>query len=143
MINFLCGLFSGVVTGFGVGGGLILIMLLNWVTDFSQLEVQTINLLYYIPTAIFSVWVYSKKKRVDYKLGFKFIVTGGMMAVIGAIIAHKIDIFILKKLFAIYLIFVGVYFLISSKKLKKQVLINWSFWLKSKYFSLDNAVSHC
>ena len=54
MINFLCGLLSGIFTGLGVGGGLILIILLKWIGNFSQLEIQTINLIYYIPTAIFS-----------------------------------------------------------------------------------------
>lgn len=115
MINFLCGLLSGVVTGLGIGGGLILIMLLNWFSDFSQLEVQTINLLYYIPTAIFSVFIYSKKNRVDYKLSYKLILYGSIMAILGAIIANRIDVLILKKLFALYLLGIGVYFLIPSK----------------------------
>lgn len=111
MINFLCGAVSGILTGFGVGGGLVLIMLLNWLGTFSQLEAQTINLLYYIPTAVFSVWVYSKEKSVSYKIGIKFVLIGTIMAILGAIIAHRIDIRILKKLFGVYLIGMGVYFL--------------------------------
>ena len=30
MINFFCGVVSGIFTGFGLGGGLFLIMLLGW-----------------------------------------------------------------------------------------------------------------
>ena len=116
MVNFLCGLFSGIFTGFGVGGGLFLIMLLGWVSNFSQLEIQTINLIYYIPTAIFSVWVYSKEKSIDFKVGIKFVVLAVITAVIGAILANSIDVNLLRKLFAVYLIGIGVIFIIPKKK---------------------------
>jgi len=116
MINFICGVVSGIFTGFGVGGGLFLIMLLSWVSNFSQLEIQSINLIYYIPTAIFSVWVYSMDKTIDFKVGIKFVVIALITAIIGAFLANKMDVNLLRKLFSIYLIGVGVYFLIPKKK---------------------------
>lgn len=118
MINFLCGVVSGVFTGFGLGGGIFLIMLLGWVSSFSQLEIQSINLIYYIPTAMFSVWVYSKNNNVDFKVGMKFIIIGSIAAIIGAKIANSMDVLVLRKLFALYLITIGVYFLLSVKKSK-------------------------
>lgn len=118
MINFLCGVVSGMFTGFGLGGGIFLIMLLGWVSSFSQLEIQSINLIYYIPTAMFSVWVYSKNKNVDFKVGTKFIIIGSIAAIIGAKIANSMDVYVLRKLFALYLITIGVYFLLSVKKSK-------------------------
>ena len=116
MINFLCGLFSGIFTGFGVGGGFFLIILLGWFNNFSQLEIQSMNLLYYIPTAIFSVWVYSKEKSIDFRVGVKFIILAVITAIIGAILAHSIDVKILKKLFAIYIIVVGAFFIRPKRK---------------------------
>ena len=118
MINFLCGVLSGVFTGLGVGGGLFLIILLGWVSTFSQLEIQTINLIYYIPTAIFSVWVYSKEKSIDFRVGVKFIVVAVITAIIGAKLAHSLDTDMLRKLFAIYLIGLGAFFLIPKKAAK-------------------------
>ena len=118
MINFLCGVVSGVFTGFGLGGGIFLIMLLGWVSSFSQLEIQSINLIYYIPTAMFSVWVYSKNKNVDFKVGMNFIIIGSVAAIVGAKIANSMDVLVLRKLFALYLIGIGVYFLLSVKKSK-------------------------
>lgn len=112
MVNFLCGVVSGVFTGFGIGGGLFLIMLLGWLSDFSQLEIQSMNLIYYIPTAVFSAWVYFREKCVDFKVGIKFIVIAIITAVIGAKLAHYIDVGLLRKLFAVYLIGIGVYFLV-------------------------------
>lgn len=112
MVNFLCGVVSGIFTGFGIGGGLFLIILLGWLSDFSQLEIQSMNLIYYIPTAVFSVWVYFKEKSVDFKVGIKFIAIGVVTAVVGAKLAHYMDVGLLRKLFAVYLIGIGVYFLI-------------------------------
>jgi len=115
MVNFICGLVSGIFTGFGVGGGLFLIMLLSWFSRFSQLEIQSINLIYYIPTALFSVWVYSKEKIIDFKVGIKFIVVALITAIAGAFLAHQMEVNLLRKLFALYLIGVGVFFLIPKK----------------------------
>lgn len=115
MVNFLCGVISGIFTGFGVGGGLFLIMLLGWVSNFSQLEIQTINLIYYIPTAIFSVWVYSKEKSIDFKVGFKFILVSVVTAIIGAKLANSMDVSLLQRLFSYYLIGTGMFFLVKRK----------------------------
>jgi len=91
-------------------------MLLSWFSNFSQLEIQTINLIYYIPTAIFSVWVYFREKSIDFKVGVKFVVLAVVTAIIGAVLANNMDVNLLKKLFSIYLIGVGVVFLIPKKK---------------------------
>jgi len=116
MVNFLCGVLSGIFTGFGVGGGLFLIMLLGWFSSFSQLEIQTINLIYYIPTAVFSVWVYAKEKSVDFKVGIKFIIVAVITAIIGAKLANNMNVNMLRKLFAVYLVGVGVFFLMPKNK---------------------------
>ncbi|MBP3284313.1 MAG: sulfite exporter TauE/SafE family protein [Clostridia bacterium] len=117
MIHFICGAVSGVLTGLGVGGGLVLIVLLNYLSSFNQLEIQSFNLLYYIPTAIFSLFIYSKERNVDYKVGVTFIVIAAVTAILGANMAHFIDVALLKKLFAVYLLLIGVLMLIQKKNL--------------------------
>jgi len=114
MVNFICGTVSGILTGFGVGGGLVLIVLLNYLSSFNQLEIQGFNLLYYIPTAIFSLFIYSKERNVDYKVGISFIVIAAVTAIIGANIAHFIDVVLLKKLFAVYLLVIGGWLLFKK-----------------------------
>lgn len=108
MLYFICGAVSGVLTGFGVGGGLVLIVLLNYFSSFNQLEIQSFNLLYYIPTAIFSLVIYSKEHSVDYRKGLPLIAAAIFSAVIGANIAHSIDVALLRKLFALYLLIIGI-----------------------------------
>jgi len=119
MVHFICGLVSGVLTGFGVGGGLVLIVLLNYLSSFNQLEIQSFNLLYYIPTAIFSLFIYSKERNVDYKVGITFIAIAAITAVIGANTAHFIDVGLLKKMFAVYLLLIGVLMLFKGKRSEK------------------------
>lgn len=115
MIYFICGVVSGILTGFGVGGGLVLIVLLNYLSSFNQLEIQSFNLLYYIPTAIFSLMIYSKERNVDYKVGFTFIALAAVTAVIGANVAHLIDVSMLRKLFAIYLLGIGIFMFVKKE----------------------------
>ena len=120
MVSFICGVVSGVLTGFGVGGGLILIVLLNYLSSFNQLQIQSFNLLYYIPTAVFSLFIYSKERNVDYKVGVSFIAIAAITAILGANTAHFIDVRLLKKLFAIYLLIVGILMLFKKERLYRK-----------------------
>ena len=63
---FLSGVFAGIMSGLALGGGVLLIAILTYITTYSQANLQTVNLLYYIPTAIFSVFVYGKNRNIDY-----------------------------------------------------------------------------
>ena len=51
----LAGLVSGIISGMGIGGGIILIPILTIFLGFDQKVAQGITLLYFIPTAIFSL----------------------------------------------------------------------------------------
>ena len=57
-----------------------------------------------------------KERNVDYKVGISFIVIAAVTAVIGANIAHFIDVRLLKKLFAIYLLLIGGFMLFKKKE---------------------------
>jgi uncharacterized membrane protein YfcA len=47
-------------------------------------------------------------------VGLKFILIAVVSAVIGAVLANSIDVNILRKLFAIYLIIIGSIFVVSK-----------------------------
>lgn len=115
MISFISGILAGVFTGFGLGGGVILVAILSYVTSYSQVELQSINLIYYVPAAAFSIVVYMRDKNIDYKVAFKIVAYGMIPATSCAIIANKINIGILRKLFAIYLIIIGIIITIKER----------------------------
>lgn len=101
------GLISGLISGLGMGGGVILIAILTYVTQYSQQGLQTLNLIYYIPTAIIAIIVYLKNKQIDYKMVGKIIAWGIIPTIISAVIANMLDTSYLRKVFAMYLIGIG------------------------------------
>ena len=67
----LAGLFSGILGSMGLGGGAVLIIYLTLFTDIKQLAAQGINLLFFIPIAVVSVFIYSIKKQIKWKITLK------------------------------------------------------------------------
>ena len=117
MVFIVSGLISGLISGLGMGGGVILIAILTYITQYSQQALQTLNLIYYIPTAIFAIIIYFRNKQVDYKVAFKIVLWGVAPAIVTAIVANMIDTNKLRNIFALYLISIGiVIFLRSFKK---------------------------
>jgi len=116
MAIFFSGLIAGIISGLAMGGGVVLIAILTYVTSYSQASLQSVNLLYYIPTAIISAIIYAKEKSVDFKIVGKIILWGVIPAIISAIIANKISTEILRKMFACYLVLVGFSILKNSLK---------------------------
>ena len=64
----LAGLFSGILGSMGLGGGAILVIYLSLFTNTEQLRAQGINLLFFIPIALISVIIYSKAKKIKWKI---------------------------------------------------------------------------
>lgn len=58
----LIGLFSGVISGMGIGGGVIMIPSLVLLNDLSQLTAQGVNLAVFIPVSIIALLLIRKKE---------------------------------------------------------------------------------
>ena len=110
------GLIAGFISGLGMGGGVILVVILTYIAQYNQQGLQTLNLLYYIPTAIAALVVYFKNKEIDYKIGIKIILWGIIPTIIGAYLANSMNTSQLKKIFALYLIGIGVVIFVKSFK---------------------------
>ena len=76
MIEILIGIVSGIVSGTGMGGGTILILLLNLFTDLKQHLIQGTNLIFFIPTSITAIIMNVKNKKINYKLSKIIIIFG-------------------------------------------------------------------
>ncbi|KGG81149.1 permease [Caloranaerobacter azorensis H53214] len=116
MILFIIGFFSGIISGLGIGGGTILIPGLIFFTTLSQHKAQGINLLVFIPTAITALFIHFYNKNILLKIAFPIIITGLIGALIGSMIAVNINSEMLKKFFAIFLFFMGIYEFYYKKK---------------------------
>ncbi len=116
MLEILIGLISGIVTGIGMGGGTILILLLSVISNYEQHIAQATYLIFFIPTAIISRIVNLKQKNINLKLAI-ILSTGGIIgAIIGAYIGSNIDVNKLKKFFGLFLIIIAIHEIYSLYK---------------------------
>ena len=116
----LAGFLSGIISGMGIGGGTILIPALSIFLNLGQHEAQGVNLLYFIPTAIISLWVHIKNKAVNFKLAWPVILFGIGGAVLGAMLAEKLSGNWLKRLFGLFLFAMGTYEILKKDKKTKK-----------------------
>lgn len=117
MLEILIGLISGIISGTGMGGGTILILLLSIFIGLDQHVAQATNLVFFIPTAIAAIFISLKKKKIDLKVGTIIIITGIVGAAIGAIISSKMNVNLLRKIFGIFLLFIAIYEIYSWYKM--------------------------
>ena len=81
MIEILTGIIAGSVSGLGMGGGTILILMLSNFLGLEQHIAQASNLIFFIPTAITATIINFKQKLIDVKFSI-FIILGGLIGVI-------------------------------------------------------------
>lgn len=104
----IAGLVSGIISGMGIGGGIILIPVLTIFLGFDQKVAQGITLLYFIPTAVFALAVHIKNKTIDFKIAIKVASAGVLSAGIGAYCIKFLPTPVLSKIFAVFLLVVGI-----------------------------------
>ena len=124
MIEVLIGLISGIISGTGMGGGTILILLLSIFMGLDQHVAQATNLVFFVPTAIAAIFISLKKKIIDLRAGVVVIIVGVVGATIGAIISSKMNVNLLKKFFGIFLLIIAIYEIYSWYKMyiKKKII---------------------
>jgi uncharacterized membrane protein YfcA len=104
----VAGFVSGVIGGMGMDGGTLLIPILTIFLAFEQKNAQAINLFVFIPMALVSLIIHIKNKLVDFKVGIPIICTGVIFSVLGSILADGIENNVLKKIFGVFLLIVGI-----------------------------------
>lgn len=119
MLTVLIGFLSGIISGMGIGGGAILIPALIMIKAIEQRMAQGINLAYFLPTAVFALIVHIKNKSVDIKTAAIIGGFGIAGAILGSKIAMGMSNELLRRLFGIFLAFIGVREVYKGIKTKK------------------------
>lgn len=109
MLQILTGLISGIVSGLGMGGGTILILILTLFANVEQHVAQATNLIFFIPTAITSIIINVKNKQIDFKTAKDIIIYGIVGAIVGSLIAVNLPNQKLKKFFGIFLLIIAIF----------------------------------
>lgn len=109
MQEIIIGLVSGIVSGTGMGGGTVLILLLSIIMGIEQHIAQATNLVFFVPTSIAAIITNWKYKLVDKKVALWVSFFGVIGAITGAIISSKTNVDELKKYFGIFLAIVAIF----------------------------------
>lgn len=102
------GVALGFLAGLGVGGGSLLMLWLTVILGTEYTTARTINLLFFIPTALISCFFRRKQGALDFKNILPAILSGTASAAIFSMLSGQFDLAVLKKGFGILLVVTGL-----------------------------------
>ena len=108
LIPLLAGAVTGVLSGFGIGGGSLLLIYMTNFGGVAQNLAQGINLLYFLPTAAASLPAHAKNGYIEKAALFPAILAGLAGTALAAWVATGIDVEWLRKCFGVYLLIIGI-----------------------------------
>lgn len=109
-------LLSGLTASLGLGGGFVLVIYLTAVANMPQTQAQGINLLFFIPIAALSLILHAKNKLLDKKPLLPAILGGVPGVGLGFGVGCLIGAEWLSKLFAVFILVIGLKELFHRKK---------------------------
>lgn len=107
-MSILAGILCGILSGFGIGGGSLLMIWMTAVMGMEQKIAQGINLLYFLPTSAAALIFHIRRKMICWSAVIPAAVFGCITAGLAAWLSTSMDVRILRKLFGAFLIVVGV-----------------------------------
>lgn len=108
VVPLLAGAATGVLSGYGVGGGSLLLV---WMTAFAGVDqrlAQGINLLYFLPTAAAALPAHFRNGQVEKSALRPAVLAGLGAAALGAWAASVMELDLLRKCFGVFLLVIGV-----------------------------------
>lgn len=102
------GAVCGVLSGWGIGGGSLLMVWMSAVLSMEQTAAQSINLLYFLPTAAAALILHAKNRVIAWRAVLPAAIAGALTAAPAAWLAAGLDTALLRRLFGGFLILVGL-----------------------------------
>lgn len=116
MLLYLLSGLTGVISGMGVGGGILLIPILVFLFHRDQHLAQGITLLAYLPTSLVAAITHYLNHNCRLRTAVELAVGGVVGSLAGAALAAATPSRWLQKLFAVFLVVMAVYQLLPSRK---------------------------
>lgn len=107
-LAFIIGVATGIISSFGIGGGSLLVLYLTAVMGVSQYTAGGINLLYFIGCAPAALIGHIKNRAIEWRAVLWCALAGVAVAVPVSLLAVDIEVDLLRRLFGIGLLYIGV-----------------------------------
>jgi uncharacterized membrane protein YfcA len=105
--DLIAGALTGVLSAWGIGGGSLLMVYMTGFAGFQQAGAQGINLLYFLPASAGGLISHIKNGLVDRKTAVCAICAGLVSAALAALLANIIQADALRRLFGVFLLYIG------------------------------------
>ena len=113
---FLVSATAGVLSGWGVGGGTLLLLVLTLFLDVEHRTAQAVNMLFFLPAAALSLFFHRKNGRIDRTIWMRTALPGAVAALVAALAALTMDVSLLRKPFGLFLLWSGLSALRRAKR---------------------------
>ena len=108
LLPLAVGFGTGILSAWGVGGGTLLLLLMTLFLGVDQTTAQGINLLYFLPTAGAALPSHIKNGYIEKAALLPAILAGLAGTALAAWATTGLDVELLRKLFGIYLLVIGL-----------------------------------
>ena len=108
LLAMLIGILTGIISGWGIGGGSLLVLYLTTIADLSQRQAGGINLLYYIGCAPIALIGHIRNKQVDVTTALWCTLGGIATAIPVSLLTGHMDSTLLRRMFGILAIYVAI-----------------------------------
>lgn len=108
IIEALIGALTGVLSGFGVGGGTLLLLWMTAVEGMRQAQAGGVNLLYFIICALPAIFGHIKNGLVEKKAVLWCALAGVPACIAASFLAAGMDTELLRRCFGAFILVIGV-----------------------------------
>lgn len=119
-VSILLSFLIAVLSGMGVGGGGLLMIVLTLLTDLPQLVAQGINLLFFLVSSGSSLLIHLRKRSIRGSAVVLMAAAGIVGAWLGAVLAPRLPDLLLRRIFGCLLIVSGMLSLQKQAQAKKR-----------------------
>lgn len=103
------------LAGLGIGGGGLLVIYLTMVLKTDQLTAQGINLIFFIFSAVASLFIHFKKRKLNIRIIAILAITGIVSSLLGSCLSHNINTGLLRSIFGGLLVLSGTIALFKKR----------------------------
>ncbi len=112
----IAGCIAATLAAMGVGGGGLLVIYLTMVAGMGQKDAQGLNLIFFVCTALSSLPVHLRKRRIEWSVAVPFALGGCIGAYLGARLCRSVEPELLRSVFGWFLMLSALSALYSSVK---------------------------